>query len=146
VARLADARGGPSLLGLPDHRTLSRRPPEFRSTADVPSPGGLEETAVAADKDKNPRRNPRTAFRSVADEGCLVVVPTAGTVEVLNPIGGKVYELLDGKHTEDDIVRALVEEFDVSETQARTDLQAFLDELRAKDMLAVAGAEETSDG
>jgi hypothetical protein len=87
-------------------------------------------------KDKNyPQRNPKTAFREVADEGCLVVVPGKATVEVLNPVGGKIYALLDGKHTEDQIVREVMDEFDVSEEQARHDFQAFLKALNEKGML-----------
>jgi len=94
---------------------------------------------VSGEKDKYPRRDPTTAHRSVADEGCLVVVPSRAAVEVLNPVGGKIYSMLDGTHTADDIVRALVEEFDVNEDQARKDLDAFLDELRDREMLVTAG-------
>ncbi|MDH3584855.1 MAG: PqqD family protein [Phycisphaerae bacterium] len=94
---------------------------------------------MSGEKDKYPRRDPTTAHRSVADEGCLVVVPSRAAVEVLNPVGGKIYSMLDGTHTADDIVRALVEEFDVNEDQARKDLDAFLDELRDREMLVTAG-------
>ena len=94
---------------------------------------------MSGEKDKYPRRDPTTAHRSVADEGCLVVVPSRAAVEVLNPAGGTIYSMLDGTHTADDIVRALVEEFDVDEDQARKDLDAFLDELRDKNMLVTAG-------
>jgi hypothetical protein len=95
---------------------------------------------VTADKEKYPRRDPSTAFRKVDDDGCLVVVPGQATVEVLNPVGGKIYSLLDGEHTVDDIVRELVAEFDVSEEQARRDVDAFLNDLRERKMLAVASS------
>jgi hypothetical protein len=75
----------------------------------------------------------------VADEGCLVVVPSRSVVEVLNPVGGKIYSMLDGEHTTDDIVRALIDEFDVNEDEARKDLDAFLDVLREREMLVTAG-------
>lgn len=87
----------------------------------------------------NPRRNPETAFRSVAEEGCLVVVPSRAAVEVLNPVAGKIYSMLDGRHTEDEIVRAVVDEFDVAEEQARRDFREFIEELRQKNMLATDG-------
>jgi hypothetical protein len=93
---------------------------------------------MSAKRETYPRRNPTTAHRSVADEGYLVVVPSRAEVKVLNPVGGKIFSLLDGKHSEEDIVRALVEEFEVGEDEARRDLAAFLDELREKDMLARA--------
>jgi hypothetical protein len=104
---------------------------------------------VSAHKNDNPRRDPTTAFRSVADEGCLVVVPSRAAVEVLNPVAGKIYSMLDGTNTEDDIVRAVVAEFEISEDKARRDYHAFLDELRAKNMLASApsngkGAKESA--
>ena len=94
---------------------------------------------MAAEHGQKPRRDSTTAFRSVADEGCLVVVPSRATVEVLNPVGGKIYSMLDGTNTEDEIARAVMEEFEVSEEQARIDLVAFLDELRTKGMLVAGG-------
>ena len=95
---------------------------------------------MAAEQEKNPRREPTTAFRSVADEGCLVVVPERSSVEVLNPVGGKIYSMLDGTHTEDDIIRAVMGEFEVTEEQARNDFRAFLTELQEKGMLVQAAA------
>jgi hypothetical protein len=100
---------------------------------------------VSAGKDKYPQRNPDTAFRPVADEGCLVVVPANATVEVLNPVGGKIYAMLDGKHTEDQIVHAVMDEFDVDESRARADFQAFLSELRDKGMLVTRGGDEAGE-
>ena len=102
---------------------------------------------MSADNHQKPRRDPTTAFRSVADEGCLVVVPSRAAVEVLNPVAGKIYSMLDGTNTEDEIVRAVVDEFEIGEGEARKDYHAFLDVLRAKNMLASApsngnGAEE----
>ena len=95
-----------------------------------------------------PRRDSTTAFRSVADEGCLVVVPSRATVEVLNPVGGKIYAMLDGTHTEDDIVRGVMEEFEVEEEQARRDFREFVSELRSKGMVVTesrAAAPEQTD-
>ncbi len=94
---------------------------------------------MAVEHDQKPRRDSTTAFRSVADEGCLVVVPSRAAVEVLNPVGGKIYSMLDGTNTKDEIVHAVMEEFEVSEEQARIDLVAFLDELRTKGMLVAGG-------
>ena len=85
----------------------------------------------------NLKRASTTAHRNVGGEGCLVVVPTEAKVEVLNPVGGRIFELLDGTNSEEDIVRVVLEEFDVTEEQARTDVKAFLDELRDKKMLEV---------
>lgn len=82
------------------------------------------------------RRHPDTAFRSVSDEGGLVVLPSRSEVKVLNPVGSKVYSMLDGTHTLDEIVAAVLAEFTVEEAEARRDVQAFLDELAQEGMLA----------
>src|SRR5262245_16413179 len=83
-----------------------------------------------------PRRNPHSAFRPVKDEGGLVVLPDRSEVKVLNPVGSKIYSMLDGQHSQDEIVRTLMDEFEVSEEQARSDLRGFLDELSSAGMLA----------
>lgn len=84
----------------------------------------------------HPRRDPGQAFRTVGDEGGLVVVPRESKVQVLNPVGARIYAMLDGQHSREEIVRAVTEEFEVSEEQARQDLEAFLAELDAEKMLS----------
>ena len=83
-----------------------------------------------------PKRNPETAHRSVADEGGLVVVPGASEVKVLNPVASKIFSMLDGQHSRDEIVAAVMQEFDVEEQRARQDPEDFLAELRKHDLLA----------
>lgn len=100
---------------------------------------------MVSEQNPLPRRDSTTAFRSVADEGCLVVVPSRATVEVLNPVGGKIYAMLDGKHTEDEIVHGVMEEFEVGEEQARRDLHEFVSQLRAKGMVVTASAAEAPE-
>ncbi len=87
-----------------------------------------------------PRRHPDSAFRQIGDEGGLVVLPGRAEVKVLNPVGIKIFSMLDGTHSEEAIVSAILEEFEVGEQTAREDLRAFLSELESNGMLA--GAEE----
>lgn len=82
-----------------------------------------------------PARNRALAFREIADEGGLVVDPRHSRVEVLNPVGAKVYAMLDGEHSVEQIVAAVVEEFEVDEATARADIEAFLGDLREREML-----------
>ena len=82
-----------------------------------------------------PARDRALAFREIPGEGGLVVDPRQSEVKVLNPVGSKIYSLLDGEHSIEQIVAAVVEEFDVAETVARADIEAFLDDLRERDML-----------
>ena len=65
-----------------------------------------------------------------------MVVPGASEVKVLNPVASKIYSMLDGTHTKDQIVSAVMAEFDVEETTARADLEAFLADLKSHGLLA----------
>lgn len=85
-----------------------------------------------------PRRHPDAVFREVDDEG-LVVLSDLAEVKVLNPVGIKIFSMLDGKHSTEAIVRAVREEFEVSEEEAMKDLHDFLAELEANGMLVEAG-------
>ena len=89
-----------------------------------------------------PKRNPGNAFQSIGDEGGLVVVPKNSTVEVLNPVGSRIFEMLDGTHSRDQIVQALVEEFEVTEDEASHDLDVFLADLKKRQLLAPGGEHE----
>ena len=84
----------------------------------------------------NPRRHPDTAFRPVGDEGGLVVLSEKSEVKVLNPVAIKVFSLLDGKHSVEQIVSKVREEFDVSEQEALRDVSGFIEELKSHGMLA----------
>ena len=70
------------------------------------------------------------------------MLPGRAEVKVLNPVGIKIFSMLDGSHSPDQILRAVIEDFDVTEAQAREDVRQFLDELEANGMLAVAETAE----
>ena len=82
-----------------------------------------------------PRRSPDAAFRNYDGER-LVVLPSGAEINVLNDAGGMIFELLDGKHTIDQIVDAMQGEYEVSREEARADLVEFLNTLSAHQMLA----------
>ncbi len=85
--------------------------------------------------ESRPRRHPDSAFRPIGDEGGLVVLPGRAEVKVLNPVGIKVFSLLDGRHTVEEIVGAVTAEFEVTAEVARRDVEDFLRELTAHGML-----------
>ena len=93
--------------------------------------------------DSNPRRHPDTAFRPVGDEGGLVVIPGRSEVKVLNPVAIKVFSLLDGEHSVDQIVSAVIDEFAVESGEARKDVEAFLSLLGEHGLLAAPGERGT---
>jgi hypothetical protein len=88
---------------------------------------------------ERPKRHPDTAFRAVGDEGGLVVIPGRAEVKVLNPVGIKIFSLLDGTRTPAEIADAVLEEFDADRDAVLRDIDAFLDELREQGMLVEGG-------
>jgi hypothetical protein len=74
-------------------------------------------------------------FRDLDGEGVVLNLAT-GTYFGLNPTGTRVWHLIqDGKAT-DDIVHAIVAEFDVSPETAATDVAALLVDLEAKGLVS----------
>jgi len=86
--------------------------------------------------DARPRRHPDSAFRPIGEEGGLVVLPGKAEVKVLNPVGIRIFGLLDGTHSVEAIVEVIAAEYDVPEAEARQDVRTFLSELDAHGMLA----------
>ena len=82
-----------------------------------------------------PRRASESAFRTVGDEGGLVVLPGRAEVKVLNPVGSRVYALIDGKRTLGEIVGTIEQEFDVTIDQATADVEEFLSILESEGLV-----------
>jgi hypothetical protein len=134
------------LLPREDHRTLTR-------LGGLPAEDGRllvsDEVLVSSENGSQRihklRRSADSAYRAVGDEGGLVVLPIRSEVKVLNPVGSKIYSLLDGNHTERQIIDAVVAEFDISPVEAARDLREFLQELEEHGMLAAETAEPRED-
>ncbi|MBI2206205.1 MAG: PqqD family protein [Candidatus Rokubacteria bacterium] len=88
-----------------------------------------------ASRDSRPRRV-TVPWRAI-DTEALIVDPKAGLLYPLNSVAARVWELCDGDHTVDAIVRALVEEFDSDEATIRTDVLGFVDELSAAGLITM---------
>jgi methyltransferase-like protein len=73
------------------------------------------------------------AIRNVGEEKVLVPLRNniANMTEIytLNEVGSYIWDEIDGKNTEKDIVKAITEEFDIDETTAQNDLYEFLKRL-----------------
>ena len=68
-----------------------------------------------------------------------MVLPGRAEVKVLNPVGIRIFGLLDGVHSVEEIADLIAEEYEVAEDQARDDVRAFVDELESHGMLAGEG-------
>lgn len=84
--------------------------------------------------DRYLRKSSRTASR-IIDGEAVVVIPEEGRVNVFNPVGSRVWELLDGKSGLKDIAAIISGEFEVTYESAYQDVQEFMEDLSKKGML-----------
>ena len=74
-------------------------------------------------------------------EGELVIVPIRNGVGdlnslyTLNPVGSVLWEFMTEGHTLAEMVRRVCDEFEVTTTRARSDIQEFLDSMLAEKLV-----------
>ena len=73
-------------------------------------------------------------YRAVGDDGVLVHLEN-GRVIVVNEVGLFIVQLLDCPRTCQELVTAISLEFEVTENQAKTDLEVYLAELDNEQVL-----------
>jgi len=78
-------------------------------------------------------KSPSMVFRKVAEEFVLVPIRNnagdLGSIYTLNPVGARIWELMDGRRRVRDIIEAIVEEFEVEKHEAEADAVQFLQQL-----------------
>ena len=87
----------------------------------------------------SPERFPRrraVPWRTL-DTEALVVDVTGGTLYPLNSVAARIWELCDGARSFEDIVRALVHEFDAEEAVIRRDAERFIEDLTAARLVEI---------
>lgn len=73
----------------------------------------------------------------VDDDGAVILDVPTNTMTTLNPIGAYIWQQLERGTALSSIVKDLARETDTSETLIAADLDAFLDELKSRHLLAV---------
>ncbi|GAB4405425.1 MAG: hypothetical protein OHK0052_27410 [Anaerolineales bacterium] len=68
---------------------------------------------------------PGVVARILPNEAVLVL-PLQGKVEVLNAVGARIWQLLDGKRSLREVAAIVSNEYDVSAAQAEQDTEEFL--------------------
>ena len=76
----------------------------------------------------NIKKNPDVVFRSEGEEG-LLYNPKTGEIKILNETACFIYSLLDKRNSKKDIVKKLINNYDVSENQAEKEVEDFLQNL-----------------
>jgi coenzyme PQQ synthesis protein D (PqqD) len=82
-----------------------------------------------------PRKNPHAASR-VYDGEAFIVVPQSHEYKILNAVGSRVWDLIDGRRSPGDIAEIIASEYDVSMDMALSDVREFLADLQANGMLS----------
>ena len=80
------------------------------------------------------RRHPTAAFR-IFEGQATIVMPDGSYIHVLNEIGSRVWELLNGERSESEILDLICGEFDTTRDVAERDVREFLTALETNRML-----------
>jgi hypothetical protein len=81
---------------------------------------------------------PTTAWRLIEGEAVLLSMETK-VLRGLNPVGSRVWELIDGRRSVEEIIGLIVEEFDVTPEDAAQDVRGFVKELLDRGLVTSVG-------
>ena len=81
---------------------------------------------------------PTTASRVIEGEAVILSLDTK-VLRGLNPVGSRVWDLIDGQRSVEEIAGLIVKEFDVERTQADQDVRGFVQELLDKGLVTRVG-------
>ena len=82
-----------------------------------------------------PMKHPDAAAR-VYDDEAFIVLPHKGQYKILNSVGTRVWALIDGSRSADDIAHVIADEYDTTFEKALSDVETFLGDLESNGMLA----------
>lgn len=81
-----------------------------------------------------PKRSENVAWRTIVDK-VLLVNPKDSFIYPLNTVATRIWELMDGKTSIEDIIKKLCEEFDQEKSAIQKDILEFLEELLRADLI-----------
>ena len=76
-------------------------------------------------------------FTTDLQESLMMMSVQAGKYFELNPVSKRIWELVEQPQTEEQIIAKLLEEFEVSEEECRTDVSEHLELLQNKKILLI---------
>ncbi|MBI3030215.1 MAG: PqqD family protein [Candidatus Rokubacteria bacterium] len=81
---------------------------------------------------------PTTAWRIIEGEAVILSMETK-VLRGLNPVGSRVWELIDGRRDVEEIIEEIVQEFDVAAAEAGRDVMGFIQELLDRGLVTSVG-------
>ncbi|MCX7706803.1 MAG: PqqD family protein [Anaerolineae bacterium] len=73
------------------------------------------------------------------DGEAVLVHPAQGKVRVLNRVGARIWELVDGSRDLAAVAEAIAAEYDISPERAQADVSAFCEDLVSRGVMVVRG-------
>jgi hypothetical protein len=95
--------------------------------------------------DHIPKKGSNILARVTAGEAVLAL-PTQGQIKVLNAVGTRVWELIDGQRTIDELARLVCLEYAVESRRALDDTLAFISDLAGMRIVTLQTADSLRDG
>lgn len=90
---------------------------------------------MSGSSDQAPRRSPGIVFRRIDDEAVFVPIrDKVGDLRCIftsNDVGGRIWELMDGLRSCEDMAALIADEYRVGEAQALEDVEHFVSQLVA---------------
>lgn len=81
------------------------------------------------------QRNPKLAFQKLGDQTIILDSFGKNKIHQLNGVGSFLWDLFDGSLSKQEIVNKLIEEYEVSENEANTDVDEFISELKQHELI-----------
>lgn len=73
----------------------------------------------------------------IVDEEAVLVLPEQGQVKVLNPVGARIWTMIDGVHSIREIAALIGQEYEVDLQQAEADTLQFIGDLEQRKVLRI---------
>lgn len=87
---------------------------------------------------KVPVQNPDLAWR-IVDEEAILVDTQSSQATVLNPVGARIWELMDGTLSLGQIVERVLEEYNVDRTRCEADALEYVEDLYKRKLIQFEG-------
>ena len=84
-----------------------------------------------------PARTSHVVYR-IVDGEAVIVEPRNGLINVINEVGSRMWELIDGQRSISAIAETISDEYDVSPDNALKDALPFFDDLESKKLISLS--------
>lgn len=84
-----------------------------------------------------PVKSSHLAYQTIEGEAVVLDIP-GRIIRGFNPVGTRIWDLIDGRRTVREIGKIITEEFAVEEVQALSDVREFLGQLLSEGLISMA--------